>query len=296
MVVYTAVFKFLLLVTGAETTGQVDRALSTLAGSSMGGTPSVLRLTNYLGPFEWWNYMVPIERLSGDRFYLLASTTALACLVVFSLSFAVEAWRSNLAYVFQRYGVALLAAVLTFLPLIADGFTMRQYLYIACVPAIVLIVGYALSVVLGWMRLTRLPRLLMSSAALAVLCVVAWGARAGYDRALVQPHARYYAFARDAARRAANKSFDRVVVVGASLGCCWEPCRGMHGIRMGGGSSPILVDFHRKIVQDETGRVDFDIEFADPSNVPDRNPATTLWIDYRELQKTLPPCRGEQGD
>jgi hypothetical protein len=283
MTIYLVTYKLLLFVTGAGTYELVGPAFSTLTGSSIGTATSFLRASNYLGPFEWWNYIVPIEPLSDDRFRQLTSMTVAGCVLVVCSSCAIELQRADRRQVLEKYGIAVLCLLLTFLPVVADGFTMRQHIYIACLPAIVLMVAHGLSVVIDRLRL---PRPLLYGVAAALLSILAWGAHAGFERALVQPTARYYAFARQQARRAAHPEFKRVAVVLPIPQCDEEPCRGMFYYRTPWAELSGVAESYRKIVQDETGRSDFIVDIVRPAadNLNTGDP-TTLWIDNRELER-----------
>jgi hypothetical protein len=285
MVVYLAGYKLLLLLTGTEAYSLVNPAFSMLTGSSIGTSLSFLRPTNYLGPFEWWNYPVSIDPLSDATFHVLTGASALLCIAAYVWAWAIEAREHARAQVFERYGLALVAALLTFLPLVADGFSLRQHIYIGCVPAIVLVVAHSLSVILASLQPSRISRFLLSAAGIAVLCVVAVGARRGFERALLRPNALSYSFAREQIRRAAGREFVRVVIVAPDPGCPREPCRGMHGYRMFFAGLPGHADSYRKIILDETGRRDIEFKFFRGADAPESDPEGTVRIDFRELQK-----------
>jgi hypothetical protein len=284
MVVYTAAYKILLALTDARTYALARHVFAIPSETSAAGYLEWLRPTNYLGPFEWWNYLYPLTKLSELRWSLLTGATAVAWLGASAVAFAIEARQRSRSYVRQKYAIAFVAAGLTFFPLIADRFATRQNVYIACVPAITLIFAYAISVIVGALRPRRVTRMALATAATVVLAMVCAGAREGFDRALVYPNVRFYDSVLEQIRGQVDARYDRILVITAPHVCEREPCRGVHGYRMSLAGRRDLPQFYRALVRRNGGRPDMPVEFVEGRELGRGDLRRALVIDHRRLR------------
>jgi hypothetical protein len=279
MVVYVAGYKALYEFGNPEKTyGLADRVLSSVSSASLPGHIDLLRWMNYAGPFEWWNYPSPVAPLSDARYLWATFATAAVWLAVLLAALVKEG-----AGALERYAVALAAAVLTFLPLVADGFSARQNPYIACVPAIVLTLAQALAVVLRPLWAGAFPRRVVTVGAWVLLAVVCAGARRGFDHALVEPNARFYESVVAQVRRHAATDFERVLVVTIPSTCPAEPCRGVFGYRASLATRRDLPEFYRGIVRQVTGKVGTPVTFTDAVGLATEDQAGALVISFDGL-------------
>jgi hypothetical protein len=187
------------------------------------------------------------------------------------------------AHALVRYAVAFAAVALTFLPLVADGFSARQNPYIACVPAVVLTLAQALAVVLRPLWTHALPRRTVTACAWILLLVVCVGARRGFDHALVEPNARFYASVVAQVRDHATADIDRVLVVTIPSTCPAEPCRGVFGYRASLATRRDLPEFYRGIVRELTGKVGTPVTFTDSVGLAAEDRAGALVISFDGL-------------
>lgn len=293
MVAYAVVYKLLLFVTGAETYFRTDRAYSIMASVAESGDKAFLQAKNYLGPFEWWNYPLPIATINDSTRQMFTRASACVWLAVSGLAFIVELRRRPGWLVVQRYAVAFGAAGLTFLPLVADNFTARQNVFIACVPAVVLTFAACVRILLAPLAATSVVRRALAVAALPLLAWVCVGARSGFERGLIQPNARFYRYVVDEVARQARHPFDQVLILRiAAAQCCKEPCVGTHGYRISAPGNGEPSDFYRKIVFDHSGRSDFEVRVSDENDRAARARPNTLIIDLGRLRTELFECAG----
>jgi hypothetical protein len=216
--------------------------------------------------------------LSESRYLLLTAATAVAWLALLLAALAREG-----AGALGRYTMALVAVALTFLPLVADGFSARQNPYIACVPALVLTFAHALEVVTRPLRAHPLPRRALVACAWAALLVVGIGARRGFDRALVEPNARFYESVVAQVHAGADADFERILVVTVPSTCPDEPCRGVFGYRASLATRRDLPELYRGIVRDVTGKADTPVIFTDAVRLTPGDRGGSLVISFDEL-------------
>jgi hypothetical protein len=279
MVVYVAAYKVMYELGNPEKTYRLaDQVLSSVSSASLPRYVELLQWSNYAGPFEWWNYPWAIPPLSDARYLGLTGATAAAGLVLL----LVALWREG-AGALGRYATAAGALALTVLPLVADGFSARQNPYIACVPAIVLMLAHAVAVVVQPLWSHPLPRRLLTGVAWAVLVVVAAGAHRGFDHALVAPNARFYEWVVAQVRARATDDFERVLVVTIPSTCPDEPCRGVFGYRASLATRRDLPEFYRGIVREETGRRGVPVTFTDTVRFATDDRAGALVITFDGL-------------
>lgn len=181
---------------------------------------------NYLFLFEFWNYVIPVEISENAKLKLLAITAvAWALLIASAIVVDLREQKKNL----RRWTLALGCTGVTILPIVADGATGRQHLFLAALPALLLLAYYAGTRLVperwaGWAQSTLV----------ACLCLVAAGGSLGYQRALVGPAARLFAFVQAEAVNQMHPGVKRVLVIKPRLGdtkglCRYEPCTVFYG-------------------------------------------------------------------
>ena len=185
--------------------------------------------SGYLFLFEFWNYLIPVEISEEAKLKLLA-ITAVAWALLIAMAIVVDLRKQKKSL--RRWTLALACAGASILPIVADDATGRQHLFLAALPALLLLACYAGTRLVperwaGWAK----PILV------ACLCLVAAGGSLGYQRALVGPAARLFAFVQTEAVNQMHPGVKRVLVIRPSVGdmkglCKYEPCTRFYGRRM----------------------------------------------------------------
>jgi hypothetical protein len=294
ILVYTIVYKIVLALTTPEVYSLTERSFSILSGElTLKEFLKLFHPRNYTGPFEFWNYLFPISpisslRANGKTFRLLSYATMLIFCTAVAIAFIFDFKRSNRGITVQKYFIALISLGLTFIPLIADGFRFRQYLYVACTPAIVLILAYCTKTILTYLNVSHRIRKMATTAALSVLILVAAGAQANVYRGIVLPNHRFLQYVENEMLRQIHKDYNQLLVINAPSICPREPCRGIFHNRMciSKRTTPGAVRFYRRTLQGLHMRSDVAVQFTDD---PDEkfDDVKTLVIDFSVLQRKL---------
>ena len=288
-VIFIAGYYALLDWTGIAQYPLTERAFSLLG---TGGNESLVSLLNplrYLGPFEWWNYALDLPMLRR-RVYLaaIAVSAVLFCVTVCAAYF-LEQRKAAARYVRGKYLLALAALALTFLPLAADNFSLRQHVYIAVSPAIVLIFFSSLAVL--WRELSStvsLPAWLPPLAAILLVAVLLLGGERGISQGMVAPSARFLSFVESQINAQDDVPYERIVVVTAAELCPSEPCHGLFGRRMSIGAyqSEFWQTFYTGILRAKGKRSDVPVVYR-WELTPEVDDGRSLIIDTRILQRML---------
>ena len=294
ILVYTVVYKMVLALTAPEVAPLTERSFSILSGElTLKEFLKLFHPRNYTGPFEFWNYLFPISPISslradGKTFRLFAYATMLIFCMTVAIAFILDFKRSNRGITVQKYLIALFSLGLTFIPLIADGFRFRQYLYVACTPAIVLILAYCTRVIFANLNASNRIRKMATAAALSVLILIAAGAQANVYRGIVLPNHRFLQYVENEMLRQIHKDYNQLLVINAQSNCPREPCRGIFYNRMciSKRTSPGAIRFYRRTLQGLHMRSDVAVQFTDN---PDEkfDDAKTLVIDFSVLHRKL---------
>lgn len=276
--VYIAAYGLLLQLTGARQYWLTERFFGTVADPAAIATSGALHLGSYLGPFEWWNYIEPVARLA-DGTWMRWATASAAFWLAWIVAAGVSDWhRGGGRFASEKYGLLLVSVGVTFLPLAADGFTLRQNVYIACVPTVAFTLVGAATVVLR--RMPRL-RLALLPLVLGLVATVALGAKAGFRRALIDPSLSHLATVAAQIRDHTGPPPERIVVVVVPHECREEPCRGVHGYRASLGNRRDLGDFYAALAAQAGMPAGLPVEFTDAAGLQRQTTAAALVIDLR---------------
>ena len=216
---YTVAFKIASEIYGAGSYRQAQQLLDpTDIGRFLTG--------NYLILFEFWNYVIPVEISENAKLKLLA-ITAVAWALLIATAIVVDLRKQKKSL--RRWTLALGCTGATILPIIADGATGRQHLFLAALPALLLLAYYAGTRLVPERWAGRAQTTLV-----ACLCLVAAGGSLGYQRALVGPAARLFAFVQTEAVNQMHPGVKRVLVIRPRIGdtkrlCRYEPCTAFYG-------------------------------------------------------------------
>jgi len=236
---------------------------------------SLLDPARYGAIFEWWNYIFPIKRLPSALYLQITVMNLYAWVGLIMASFLIECKQNSRLFVLQKYSLALSAFGLTLLPIIADGFTQRQHVYIAAVPAAFLIGAHCVRVIFDYMQ----SRVYLYMA-IAVLLFSYVGAHAVFYRSIIFPSSRFYVFVTGEIARQYHERIEKVIVINTPQVCNNEPCRGFMDRQMG------IADrrrsyFYTTLLEQISGKDnEIPIEFSQ-GDVPYQD--TTMVIDYRLL-------------
>ncbi len=277
-VAYIAVYALLLHGTEARQYWLTQRFFETLAQPRAIAASGALSPASYLGPFEWWNYIEPLPRLAEATWTRLAGWSAAAVAMTLVAAALLDACRQGVRIAGERHALTWLCVALTFLPLAADGFTQRQNVYIACVPAMAFaLAGAARSITRDSPTLARLGLVL----AAIVVSYGAVGAKAGFARALIAPSVSFLANVEAQLRTSTVARPERIVVVVVPHECRAEPCRGVHGYRASLGNRRDLGDFYAALAARAGWRSGLPVEFTDDAGIAQTRTDDALVIDLR---------------
>jgi hypothetical protein len=265
-----------------------EESFALLSPTSFGFYLRLLNPMNYMGPFEWWNYIYPIRKMPDILFFAFTSVTLFVWFFTGVWAFFLELKSEDRSDVVQRYLLAFGSVALCFLPLVADQFSKRQHLYIACVPALVLVFFYGASRCVSSLPLKQPAQRKMKALAVAIVVLVALGAQADVYRALVSPSVIFDSFVKNEMLRQLDKEYQSILVIKAKSYCDIEPCRGFMGRRMSISSredNP-SASFYQKTLEKSGGRKDIPVQFMTDVGV-DVDLAHTILIDHRILRESL---------
>jgi predicted membrane protein len=185
--------------------------------------------SGYLFLFEFWNYLIPVEISEETKLKLLA-ITAVAWVLLIAMAVVVD--RRTQKKCLRRWTLALACTGASFLPIVSDVASGRQHLFLATVPALLLLAYYAGTRIVperwaGWVK----PILV------ACLCLVVTGGSLGYQRGLVGPAARLFDFVQTEAVNQMRPGVKRILVIRPGADemkglCKYEPCTSLYGRRM----------------------------------------------------------------
>jgi len=284
--VYVVFTKLMLAVTGVQLTSPVRRAFALLSGTDAAEYARLLDVSTLLGPFEWWNYVVAVPPLSPTTYLALSGASALAWFLSCGLAFAAE--RAQRADAAARWGFALLAVGLTYVPVALEGLTglHRQHTFIAAVPALVLVLLHAAGVVRRAVPVLDRGGGPLAAVGTVAVVLVAAGARAGLERGVIEPHARAHAFVLDAMEAWRGKAVESIVVVNdGEAPCPAEPCRGFYGQTPWSETRQGFAGYFRRLARDTLGVAQVPVTFTSISEQSGEGPIhsspTTLVVDYR---------------
>lgn len=277
-VAYIAVYALLLHGTEARQYWLTQRFFETLSRPQAIAASGALSPASYLGPFEWWNYIAPVPRLAEAAWARLAAWSAAAVGATLLGAAILDARRHGVRVAGERHALAWLCVALTFLPLAADGFTQRQNVYIACVPAMAFaLAGAARCITCNSPTLARLGLVL----AAMVVSYVAVGAQAGFARALIAPSVSFLADVEAQLRTSTVAHPQRIVVVAVPHECRTEPCRGVHGYRASLGNRRDLGDFYAALAADSGWPSGLPVEFTDAAGIARTRTDDAVVVDLR---------------
>jgi hypothetical protein len=288
MISFLICYKLILAVMPLKISPRTEHSLGLFNGLSILKYTPMFELSSYLGPFEWWNYLFPVKILSDATFYILTSLSFLAWLIIFYCSFYLDRKSFGNPLTIKKYCLVIFLILLTFSPLIADRFSGRAHVYIACVPTLVLIGFYSFSRCLQNLPSMSLRRNIKRMAVI-ILIVVAAGAQANVYRGIVLPGARFYSFIRTEILRQLTPDASRVVVITeAGDFCSREPCHSFMGRRLGiaDRDSKSTGRFYQVILARCGGKVKTPVEFTNEIK-PGVDLTNTIVIDDRILGRSL---------
>ncbi len=287
MLLFVVGYRFVLSINNAQGYTLTEHSFSLLDTLSFTELLKLLHPRNYLGLFEWWNYLVPIKRLSNHRFQLFTSVSMITWWMAFGFALFIEAKKANLITIFSKYALAIFAVFLSLLPIIADNFSMRQHIYIAAVPTLILIFAYSISVIYSQLTLSQSVQTNVKILSVAILLIIGLGAQADVYRALVLPSESFMKFVEIEIGRQSDKDFEHVLVINSNHFCLREPCKGFMERRMSiADRTDFSRVFYRNMLRNKALNDDVLIEFA---NKIDENVDInhTIIIDHRILYSAL---------
>lgn len=250
-----------------------------------GGAPIGLSL-EALRVFEFWNTPVRVPATTGQ---VLGACLAVAVAWVAVTVAACMRERTSPAVKGRRWGLAAACVASTFAVVIADGSSGRQHLFLASVPALVLVGGYALDVLMRGVH----PRLRRAAALVAVFSVVA-GASLSYPRDLVRPSASMFAFIERSLAadgdRTGNPGPVSVIVPAPAFWsdvCQEQPCGGFYGRRFQLHWHVTRSSYYATVLRlsDRPWRRSF--EFVRPGETADLRPTVVDWPAFLREQACL---------
>lgn len=282
MFCYIITYKKMLSLPHDWTYPLTESSLSLLSGKPVTEYLRILHPRNYLGPFEWWNYIVPVPKLSDTTFQLFTSLSLGLFLAIGSLAYVKDLKLCRPSVVCQKYVVAFFGLALTFLPLVADNFSFRQRLYIACVPTLVVMMYAFIERIAAANEMTVWPRSI-KVLAIALLLVICLGAQANVHRGLVMPNVKFLTFAKAEMDRQKDKNAERLLVVNTPQVCIYEPCRGFMERRMSiANRKRGAVEFYQNLLSRIGKDPNLSVEFVDERE-KEYETDDTIVIDYRIL-------------
>jgi hypothetical protein len=234
-VIYMVAYGIILRLFQANTYELTARAFSFISGDlSSDDYLQLFDARNYLGIFEWWNYLLPIVRFTPTQFYLATGISALFWSLIFIWSFLLELARQPRRFILAKYLLATIAILLTLAPIVADNFSGRQHLFFPAVSTLTLAFGYALFIISRRYLLWERHRAWIISLCFPILLFVILGARTNLDRGLVLPANRFYNFVRSEIIEHTDEPYDHVLVITTPQPhyCKFEPCRAFFGRRL----------------------------------------------------------------
>lgn len=281
---YVVATKAMLAVSHVNLTPPVRRAFDLLSGTGLQEYAKLFEPTNLLSPFEWWNYLLPVAAIPDGTYLVLTGLSAVLWLATLAVAFTIERRDGTRGDTVSRYAVALAAVGVAYLPVALEGLKglHRQHVAIAVVPALALTFAYAARAIAPFVAIRRI----VARVAVAVLLLVALGARASLERGIVQPHAAAQAFVEDEVRRGATDAVERLVIVNAQeTDCRVEPCRGLYGRTSWSVSRHDYPKLFRRIAREILGRPGLPVEYLEPEDPRLQKLSGALLVDYRRFDQ-----------
>jgi hypothetical protein len=287
MTTFTVGYKLLVEVSGVSVAMNSEHTLELLKGLSIVKYRPLFDFTNYLGPFEWWNYLYPVPNLSSWLF-LFSTLCCLIWLTAFLCAFYFEGRTANQSFVIQKYFIVLASIALSFLPVIADRFSGREHVYIACSPALFLVFFYAASQCAQYLFPNKNVRSSIKFVAVLFIVLVAAGAQANVYRGVVLPNAKLYSFVKSEIIRQLSPEISRILVINAQRTCLREPCRGFMARRasLAVRTGEYTARFYREVLVKCGGKENVPVDFADQIE-RGLDPQKTIVIDHRIFLRSL---------
>jgi len=288
MITFTALYKYGLSLTTMKAYPLTNNAFSLLTDGSLSNYLQLLHPKNYTGPFELWNYLFPIKSLSSTQngigsgsflYFAYFAMIVYAGMLITNLNLDIKLHGKKCAL--QRHVIATSAVLLTFLPLVADGFSFRQHIYMACTPAIILTASFYFLTIYRHLIKKETHRTAVKTSLIVGLVFVSFGAQANIMRGILLPSVRYHTFLINELLSQKGKPYNHALVINAKASCEWEPCRGFMFRRLSIAARDKSI-IYQLMLNRAHMRYEVPIVFSD--NIPEGlNIDNYLIIDYRKL-------------
>lgn len=278
MILYTLVFKILNLVYDMGSS-RVEKAFDAYSIISAPFNAAFYTV------FEFWNYIFPTKLDRSVKTSLIIFSAIVWIVVVLSAAILEIKRQPDRR---ANWIMAAICVALSFLPVVADGATGRQHVFLAAVPALSLTAYYSALVLLPEGTRARLYPLVLAS-----LLIVAVGANFSYVRGLISPATRLFEYTRNSLAKFDETQFSEIRIRVPSLKegrrfCPQDPCTRFYGRRLQIGHISKRKSLYRSVLMLNGQSPDVRIVF-DSTPVPQDGAAFVVdWIAYmeREIQRS----------